>query len=269
MEEKIEKPIFNVTELSMYLYCPRQFYLEKVLGIRKPATKEMIEGRIIHSVVEQFSTREPEVLEVLEKFDKREVFELFLKLVQRIKQDVFRNNSKSIYAFQIDTAELEKKIDKLLEKEILLRVKSVEETMKKGFVKNELVANLSPKYLSEFPLYSENLGLKGKADRIMIGDELILYELKTRDIERVYESDEIQIAAYYLLLEEKFSKKPNLCILEAGNQSFEINAEEKKSKVPQLLEEMHNVLKEKKAKFPSNFSKCKSCKLQQECNSNQ
>lgn len=265
MEEKL---IFNVTELSMYLYCPRQFYLEKVLGIRKPASKEMVEGRLIHDVIGQFSTREPEVLEVLEKFDKKEIYELFLQLVQRIKQEVFEKNSKVIYFFKIDSKELEKKIDKLLEKEILLRVKSVEETMKKGFVKNDIVINLSPKYFSEFPLISENLRLKGRADRIMIGDDLVLYELKTRDIDRVYESDEIQIAAYSMLLEEKFSKKPSLCILEAGNQSFEINTADKREKVLQIIQEMDAVFKDKKAKFPSNFSKCRSCKLQEECNNN-
>jgi CRISPR/Cas system-associated exonuclease Cas4 (RecB family) len=264
-----EKPIFNVSELSMYLYCPRQFYLEKVLGIRKPATKEMVEGRIIHSVVEEFSAREPEVLEIIEVFDRRKIFELFLQLVQRVKQDVFRKNSKSAYLFHIDLKELEKKIDKLLEKEILLRVEAIENTMKKGFVKNELVTNLSPRYLSEYPLFSEALGLRGRADRLVIGDDLVLYELKTRDMDRVYESDEIQIAAYALLVEEKFNKKPSLCILEAGNQGFEINTNSKKDKVFQVIEEMKNVIKEKKAKFPSNFAKCKNCKLKEECGENQ
>ena len=265
-----EKRIWNVTDLSGYLYCPRQFYLEKVLGIRKPVSKEMVEGQIIHKIIQIFSDQEILVIERISSFDKGEIISLYNELLSRIKGEIFQKNQFQIEKFGINIHELEKRIDKTLEKEIILHLDSIKKTIEKGFSGRDLWENLSPKYFSEFPMLSESLSLKGKADRILFSDnELIPFELKTREVDRVFESDELQLAAYCLLLEEKFKRKVDFGILEAGNKQFQIFfTQELRDKIPSLINELNSVLITKTARFPSNFAKCQSCKLKKECEEN-
>jgi CRISPR-associated protein Cas4 len=257
--------MLNVTELSMYLYCPRQFYLQKVLGVKKPVNKEMMEGRILHEILENFSNSEEEVIKEIETFDKEKILEKFSFLLEDLKNFSFLKNKNIIEKFSINQEELENKANKLIEKEILIRLPSIEETAKKGFFKEKLWENLSPKYFSEFPLISEKLQLKGRVDRIMFSENMIVpFELKTRNADKVYDSDEIQLAAYSLLLEEKFQKPINLGILEAGNKKHEvIISKEAKEKVIKLTEEIHSLLLP--PSYPSNFSKCQNCSLKEEC----
>ena len=153
---------------------------------------------------------------------------------------------------------------------------SIEKTMQKGFLGKQLLEKLTPKYISEMTLVSESLGLKGRADRVMIihDDKTIIpFELKTREAEKIWDSDEIQLTAYTMLLEEKFQKTIPLAILESGNKKHElIITPDLKQKVRDLIKEIRELYKsaesgqEKPApKFPSNFSKCQTCFWDEHC----
>ena len=149
-----------------------------------------------------------------------------------------------------------------MEKEIELRIESIKQALNEGFLGKELWRNLTPKYLTEFEITSENLGLKGRINRIRFQDGILPYEIKTRP--EVYESDEIQLAAYSLLLEEEFGKKINKGIVEAEKQKQEIEiTDELRDKVLRLADEIRNLNKE--PEFQSNFNKCKSCRIRKQC----
>lgn len=252
----------SVTDLSKYLYCQRQFYLENVMGIKKPASREMIEGRIRHEVLETFSDYEKEMIKVLDK--KSNLEKEYSKLLDNTIERVLLKNKENIKQFEINKDLIINKVNLRMKKEIELRVNSIKEAIKKGFEKEDLWENLEPKYFSEFKVISESLGLKGRIDRLILNKgKAELFELKTREISKVYESDEIQIVAYALLLEEELNQKIDFGFLEAGDQIFQIDIDDKKRKrVVSLINEIQtNVSK----KYPSNFSKCEKCSYKEEC----
>lgn len=265
--KEVKKKLLSVTDLSMYLYCPRKFFLEKIKGIRKPVSNVMIEGRIRHEILEEFANRERNLVESLQKMEKDMLIKIYSQFLNNIITSNFVKNRSQIYAFKISSEALNIKILKSMENDILLRVNSVYNWMEKGFQGKELWENLSPKYLSEFAITSESLGLKGKIDRVMISESIIPFELKTREIQKVFDSDELQLTAYAMLLEEKFDKKIPMGIIEAGNKKHEVIISDKtKKKVVDLVKEINNLFSEQKIPaFPSNFGKCNVCNLRGEC----
>jgi len=267
-----DKQILNVTDLSSYLYCPRKFFLTKVKGMKEPLNKAMVEGSIRHKVLEEFGNNEQRLIENLEKinhtFTKESVTEFYEAYLKELIRHVLYKNERMIYAFKINSDELKDKIEMQMNNEIKLRVDSIMNTIKKGFVGKELWENLSPKYLSEYKVLSEKLGLKGRIDRLMIKDidEIIPFELKTRVSEKIWPSDEVQLTAYAMLLEEEYGRQITKGILESGNIKHEMEITEKeKQKVVELIKEVHEVLENGRAKFPSSFAKCQSCNFEEDC----
>ena len=267
----MQKRILNVTDLSSYLYCPRQFYLQKIKGLRKPPTQPMIEGSIRHQVLETFGKNEEKLFENLELINhtltREKTISLYQEFLEKIIHNIFNKNLRPIKTFQINIQDLHKKIKIQMNKEIALRLPSIETAVKKGFQGKEIWENLQPKYHSEYPLISETLGIKGRADRLLISDNTIIpFELKTRTIEKIYPSDEIQLTAYAMLLEEKFNTTIPIAILESGDTKQElIITTELKQKVRDLIQEVNQVFEKNSAKYPSSFSKCQNCDWEEEC----
>ena len=272
--------MLSVTDISQYLYCPRRFYLEKVKGIKKPPNKAMIKGMIRHQIVEEFSNNEKHIITSLT--DNREnrygIIMKFQNTLNRIIKQNFLKNQSLINKFSISENELKEQINKSMNKEILLRTSSVLNTLRQGFLGNALWYNLTPKYISEMRLFSQNLNLKGRADRVMFSNirdiensTIIPYELKTRATDKVWPSDKIQITSYAILLEEKYNKKISLGILEAGDNKTEIPiTQDLRDKTLNLISEIRSLLTasmptKEQLKHPSNFSKCRKCEYKKDC----
>ncbi len=253
-----------VTHITSYLYCPRKFYLEKIKGLKQPPTKQMVEGRIRHNIREAFSNNEKDFIISFIKMPES-IEREYQKLLHELIHNSFLSNSQSIKSFSIPLPELKNKILASMKNDIFLRAETIEKSMSQGFFGPELWQNLKPKYISELYLESPALELKGRIDRVMISPNAIVpFELKTREIEKIYESDEIQLTCYAMLLEEKYNQQISLGILEAGSKKYEIPiTKENKNKVMQLIEEINQITDN--PKFPSNFSKCQSCPWQEQC----
>ncbi|MGC9309554.1 MAG: CRISPR-associated protein Cas4 [Candidatus Nanoarchaeia archaeon] len=259
--------ILNVTDISSYTYCPRKFFLEKVQGLRKPPSKPMIEGKIRHEIREAFSKSEKAFIQALPQLEEPIIIDRFNKLLDNLIDNNFTQNSQLINKFSINKQELKQKIRKSLARDFSLRASSIKQAMEKGFLGQELWQNLSPKYASELFIIAENLNLKGRIDRVQFNTQIIPFELKTRPATRIWPSDEIQLAAYSLLLESKYKQPVNQGILEAGQQVNKIEiSSEKKEQVKQLIREIQNMIQEKKMPpHPSRFNKCRKCSFYKEC----
>jgi len=257
-----KEKILNVTDLTKYLYCQRQFYLEKVEGIKKPVTKEMIEGRIRHEVLELFSKNEKEVINTMRI--ATDIEKNYLEFLRKLVILILRDNKNVIDEFKIDEGQLTEKIESQIKREIKLRVNPIKNAIEKGFEKEDIWNNLEPKFLSEFSICSESLGLKGRIDRILIEKEkMIPFELKTRKIERVFESDELQLVAYAMLVEDYSDQVVEFGIVESGEIRFQIDInDQKRKKVIEIIKEIRGGISKK---FPSNFSKCEKCSYREEC----
>lgn len=259
------KKIINITEITEYLYCPRKLFL-KLKGIREAPNQKMILGMLRHKALDIFNRQEKVLVSsIREKLEEKEVKRLYDELIRKIVSQVYSENKSLSYKFSISEKEFSDSVDRSITPEIHLRVDAILRTLEKNFLGAELWRNLKPKYLTELKLESEELGLRGRVDRVKIGEEIIPFEIKTR--EKIFESDKIQLAGYSLLLEKEFNKPINRGIVEILGKQQEIEiGEELKNRVLEIAEKIRN-LTEETASFPNNFQMCQSCSLNEICSS--
>ncbi|MCX6748908.1 MAG: CRISPR-associated protein Cas4 [Candidatus Pacearchaeota archaeon] len=255
------KKLISITDITGYMYCPRKLWF-KLQGFKEPPTQKMISGFLKHKAFDIFNKNESIIVSSInQKIKQEEIKKLYQNNLLEIAKEVLVNYDNQAKSFGINEQDFLKQILKISEPEIKLRIESISQSLEQGFLGKELWRNLKPKYLSEFEIISSELGLKGRVDRVKLQDEIIPYELKTR--EEIYESDKIQLAAYALLLEQEFSKPVNLGIVETASQSQEVILDNNlKNKVLELAEKIRNLAE---PSLPSNFNKCQNCSFRKEC----
>jgi len=249
------KEIINVTEIIEYLYCPRKVYLKRIKKIKPPVTKAMILGFLKHKVFDIFNKNEILMISAIKtNIDKEQIKQNYHFYLKRVIKEVIIQYSNLISKFDISPDNLTNQIFNFLEKDIDMRAESIKGTLNLGFFGKELWRNLKPKYLTEYQIVSQELGLKGRIDRIKFEQEILPYEIKTR--QGIYDSDKLQLAAYSLLLEEEFKKEIKKGIIEAGKGHEEIDiTQEMKQKILEIADKVRKI---KDPGFHNNFNKCKS-----------
>ncbi len=176
--------------------------------------------------------------------------------------EIIRKNYSLLDSFRINKEEFFSKIMRDARREVSLRVDAVKTALEKGFLGKQLWENLSPKYITELSISSEKLGIKGRVDRIEVAEEIIPYELKTRN--EIYEQDKLQLASYALLLEEEFGKPINLGVVEVLGKSQKIQiTPELKGEVLRIADIIRNF--KEIPEMPSSFSKCNNCRIKEDC----
>ena len=243
------------------MYCPRKLWL-KAQGFKEPATSKMIQGFLKHKALDIFNKNESSIVSSInQKTSQTEIKQLYQNNLLEIAKETLSSYINQARSFGINQEDFLKQILKISEPEVKLRIEAIFQALELGFLGKELWRELKPKYLTEYEIVSEELGLKGRVDRIKIDSNITPYELKTR--EEIYESDKIQLAAYALLLEQEFLKPVNLGIVETATQVQEIELnQELKNKVLEIAEKIRNL---EEPPCLSNFSKCQACKLQKAC----
>jgi CRISPR-associated protein Cas4 len=260
------KQFLSITDITSYMYCPRKFYLKKIGGLKEKMNRAMIQGKLKHEIFDTFNRNEKNIVtSITNDINKDEILKLYRTEAIKITNQTINFNKEVLFRFKISNFDFLNEVLSKLEREIALKAESVSEGIKNGKFGDDLWENLSPKYLSEVEIVSENLALRGRIDRLEIGEKIIPYEIKTRS--DIYESDKIQLAGYALLLEEKFNKIIEEGYVETETEKIEIKIDKKlKDKFLELAEEIRTMLREKKEiPISSNFKKCQSCKFQDMC----
>lgn len=252
--------LINVTDITGYLYCPRKLWL-KLNGVKEPLNSKMVLGIIRHKIFDSFNKIESSIVSSLEKAEKNYIKNAYFSVLEKIISEVHSSNFNMAVNFGISKELVSESVMELMQREISLRIRSILEIMGKGLRGKELWRELKPKYLTEFEIISPELGLKGRVDRVRVGNEILPYEIKSRL--EIYDSDKIQLSAYALLLEKEFNKKIDKAIVEAMSkqQIIEITPE-MKSKVLEIAEKIRNL---SEPQFSSNFAKCNKCALKDVC----
>lgn len=256
------KQIVSVSDITAYLYCPRKLWFAKVKGIREPPNRAMILGRIKHRALELFNILEKDfIINISNPLEKEEIESIYKEIMRQAALQAFQENADIAERFSLFVTTFLAEFLPLTENEIKIRIPPLMQAMK-FYSGREIWENLSPKYKVELALLSEELGIKGRIDRVSFAENILPFELKTRGKEEVYKGDKIQLAAYALLLEDKYKTPINIGIIEAGNKKQEIQlTEELKKEVLEIAEKVRNLQEE----FPSSFSKCEKCSLREEC----
>ena len=133
-------------------------------------------------------------------------------------------------------------------------------------------AKLTPKIISELRIDSEELKLKGIIDQVHVyDDDYVPFELKTgrTPTDGVWPSHRIQIAAYSLLLQEKFKKPVKegfVYYLDTKSRRQIVMNPFIKEEVKQIVNEVISLLENKNLPdFCNNENKCRKCGLKQTC----
>ncbi|MEA4815430.1 MAG: Dna2/Cas4 domain-containing protein [Lachnospiraceae bacterium] len=117
-------------------------------------------------------------------------------------------------------------------------------------------------------LYSEKYNLRGRPDYIFrnsINGRIIPVEIKSGDIkgkDYPHEGDIMQLAAYFLIIEDIYGKKPKYGILMYKNCSFKIrNTVFIRKKVRNMISRMKKMLETGNENTSPDFAKCRPCIL--------
>ena len=263
--------LISVSDINSWLYCSRKVYLSKICGLKTPPNRNMIIGRLKHNILEHLSKEEEKLVSQIdsshESIDMVFMYEEFIK---RISAKIFADNMQLIDRFMIDKEDILKKVLRDFSGDIKLRVASIKQAISSGFTKDTIWKNLDTIYISELPVESERLGLKGRVDRVLISkkDNTIMpFELKSRE-ERIFPSDEIQLTAYAMMLEDYYHQEIKKGFIDVGNNRQEIDiSQERRDRVIQIIEEIRGIYEENPQIPPmqSNFNKCRNCEFREEC----
>jgi CRISPR-associated protein Cas4 len=268
-QKKDKKRLVSVSEINSWLFCARKLYIQKLLKVQPSMNRQMLIGMIKHSIFENFSNNEEKLVsQIDEKCDTLDIVFRYNELLKNTANSVFREKTDLIERFLVDKDDIFKKVSRDFTEDIKLRVQSIKESILKGFTKEKIWSNMDSLYYSEVKLESEDLGLKGRVDRVQVyrkNNLIIPYELKSRE-DNIFHSDELQLTAYAMLLEPKYHTKIEYGIVEVGNNRKEVPiTEENRREVVQIVEAIRNIESNPVPPIQSSFNKCKTCDFREEC----
>jgi CRISPR-associated exonuclease Cas4 len=122
----------------------------------------------------------------------------------------------------------------------------------------------------EQPLYDADLGLVGKPDYIVeAGGQVIPVEVKSSPVATApYDAHIFQLAAYCLLVQRHYGKRPRYGILHYPNRTYAIDYTAKlEAQLLKLLDEMHT--QERRKDLPrshNSAARCSRCGFRAICN---
>ena len=264
----------SVTLLASYLYCPRKIYLERVLGFFEPPKEVLLIGTIKHRILDLINKAEEKIVTSITESISFEGMEGIYKAeFSKILRETITLKKEELRKFEVDIPGLFKKTWPLIQNQAQNRAMNVFSFMQANMVYGqELWDKLTPKIYSELKIRSETLGLSGIIDQIEIYEKgYVPIELKTGRApkEDAWPNHKVQIAAYAMLLEEKFNTE----VKEGFVHYLDVN-EKRHIPINIFLKEETNELKNKvktlleSMEIPAvcdNENKCNACGLKDEC----
>lgn len=263
-----------VTSLTSYLYCPRKFFLEKVLGIAEAPKDVMILGSVKHRVFDTFNGEEANIVcSIKPSAKKEEIRDSYTSCFSDILRRVIMNARNQFKMAGLSPMDAFNEFLPFFTREAESRAFFVHNFMQKHKLHGEDLWNkLSPKIKSEYKISSETLGISGKIDRVEIYEgSLIPVELKSGlpPKEGAWESHKVQLAAYALLLEDNFQTNiPEGIVqyIDSGKRVSVFINPFLKDQVKELASSVKALLFSKEPpSIAENRNKCSSCSLREKC----
>ena len=205
------------------------------------------------------------LFEDIEKVYKTE----YLKILRKSIAD----NKKRLEGVNLNMLDAYKKSFPFIMEESQLRASNIFNFIEKnGIYGDELWQKLTPKILSELRVESEELRLKGIIDQVHVYENnYVPFELKTGKMpqEGVWPGHRVQIAAYSLLLQEKFQKPVKegfVYYLDSKEKRHITINPYMKEEIKQLVDDVIALMESKELPdFCNNENKCRKCGLRQTC----
>ena len=208
----------SVTDLTSYMYCPRVFYQQKVLGYEEKLNKAMILGAIRHNFYDMANKYEEKiVVHMPAGLARQEVISAYSGTYGSLLRNAVLNRSKPLSVFDLEAEEVIAELRPMVLAEATDRAENLCAFAVQNSVHGEkLWELLTPKIMTELKVKSPSLRLKGTVDRVEIyKDAVVPIELKTGKManDGVWPSHRVQVAAYMMLLQERFNMTVNHAII--------------------------------------------------------
>ena len=263
--------MLSVSDLTTYLFCTRKLYLQRVYEIYDREPREVtFAGTLQHRILEFVADHDQNlVISIVSLQDNVE--EKYKQLFAKAIRVVLLQEKSTLEKLKMDFIQLYKnymqQFEPLFSQKSAAILSCIQEHMVFGV---ELWKKL-PKIESEYAISSAILELRGIVDQIEIkGEDVIPIEIKTSKppFEGIHEYHKIQLAAYILLLQEKYPQ------INYGYLYY-VTAYEKrklvmnpflKEYVLQLISDTKKLLSEKiLPDYCENKKKCESCEIKKYC----
>ena len=264
----------SVSMLAAYLYCPRKLFLQKILMVEEPPKESLVIGSIRHEVYDYINKAEEKLIKsITEKINYEELMAMYREnYVNKVREIIIKNRAR-IREVNLDIANVFRKTWPYIMQEAEERSKNIFSFMTEHDVYgNELWENLTPKIISELSIESDTLQLRGIVDKIEIHKErYVPIELKTGKApkEGVWPGHKIQIAAYALMLEEKYQKPVKEAFVHyldnREKRHIAINPFMKEEIINLVLEIQELLEKKSLPNYCQNKNKCVSCGVKETC----
>ncbi|MBI2143327.1 CRISPR-associated protein Cas4 [Candidatus Woesearchaeota archaeon] len=204
-------PVVSVTDLSSFMYCPRALYRQKVLGYEEKPNERMILGAIRHNFYDMANKYEEAIVVHLPKETTHdETVSAYTKTYENLLKAAVMSHAKSLALFDIQPFQVLPQLQQIAAEEAHERAGNVHRfSAQQNVFGEELWEVLTPKIFTEVRVKSQPLRLKGVVDRVEVYENSVLpIELKTGKMahDGVWPSHRVQVAAYMMLLKEKFRK---------------------------------------------------------------
>ena len=263
-----------VSLLSSYLYCSRKLFLEEVLLLEEPPKESMVMGSIRHETYDGINKKEREIVtSIKKKIELKDVQDLYKHNYLKILRKVIANNKGRLKEVNLNMLDAYRKCFPFIIEEYATRANNVFSFIEVNNVfGEELWKKLTPKIISELRVESNELRLKGIIDQVHIYEnDYVPFELKTGRTpnEGVWPSHRIQVAAYSLLLQEKFNKQIKegfVFYLDTKEKRHVVINPFMKDEVKQIVDDIIKLLENNELPdFCNNENKCRKCGLRETC----
>ncbi len=250
-KETAKNAMVSVTALSSYMYCPRLLYQQKVLGYEEKLNSAMVLGAIRHNFYDIANKYEERIVVHLPaEFSTERINAAYSETYQNLLRAAVMNRSSSLEMFGLEPVCIISELKPIAIAEAAERAGNVHKfAAMHNIFGEELWQQLSPKIVSELKIKSALLRLKGVVDKVEIyGDKVLPIELKTGKManEGVWPQHRVQVAAYMMLLQEKFNTTVNNAVIRyldynssrtvVLNPYMELEVKELTEKVSRLLQ---------------------------------
>lgn len=268
--------MLNVTDLAEYSFCPRKLYLKKVLKVKEPKRKCITVGSIKHyAYCLLYKNQINTVTSIKKETTREDARKIFAELFYTSLARAIKYSGEDIEKLDLDPFELFQSIWPSFVEEATEMADSVYgAATSKRLYGEELWESITAKIVPEQRLFSERLGLAGRADKLEIENGTIkVCELKSGKPPPlgVWENQKIQVGAYIMLAKESIGKTDNCGIVEyIDTKEKRVVAldNELETEILETIKKIREMCARKAIPPKLNEKlKCESCSLKEECSS--
>ncbi len=200
-----------VTLLSAYQYCPRKIFLQKVLKLVPEEKPALVKGKIRHKIEEEISLQTNYLISLVSRGDLDFISSLFIKHYLNITRRALLNNVRLISKVDLSIDTLTAEFTNAFKKIAVQVAENIHSlVLKHKVLGKDILKFIESEQRSEVFIESEELQLRGYVDAIEFTKNIAIpLEFKTGSMPRtgVWENHKLQLGAYILLSQEKYSDK--------------------------------------------------------------